>query len=178
MARILVLGGGFAGLWAAVGAARKVDEMGAPPGEVEILLVDRNPYHNIRVRNYEIDLADVAISLGEVLDPIGVNHLTAEVQTIDIAKQQVGVATRDGEKSLTYDRLVLALGSELVRPNLPGLAGSSFDVDTYPAAVRLNTHVAALARLSHSGELGSAVAVSVESARDGRYGPALPPAGS
>jgi len=35
-----------------------------------------------------------------------------------------------------------------------------------------------LARLSHSGELGSAVAVSVESARDGRYGPALPPAGS
>ena len=144
MARILVLGGGFAGLWAAVGAARKVDAMGALPGEVEILLVDRNPYHNIRVRNYEIDLDNVAISLGEVLDPIGVNHLTAEIQTIDTAKQQVGVKTRDGEKSLTYDRLVLALGSELVRPNLPGLAGSSFDVDTYPAAVRLNTHVAAL----------------------------------
>jgi NADH dehydrogenase len=144
MARILVLGGGFAGLWAAVGAARKVDAMGALPGEVEILLVDRNPYHNIRVRNYEIDLDNVAIALGEVLDPIGVNHLAAEVQTIDTAKQQVGVKTRNGEKSLTYDRLVLALGSELARPNLPGLAVSSFDVDTYPAAVRLNTHVAAL----------------------------------
>jgi NADH:ubiquinone reductase (H+-translocating) len=144
MARILVLGGGFAGLWAAVGAARKVDEMGALPGEVEILLVDRNPYHNIRVRNYEIDLDNVAIPLGEVLDPIGVNHLAAEVRAIDTAKQQVGVATRDGERSLTYDRLVLALGSELTRPNLPGIAGNSFDVDTYSAAVRLNTHLAAL----------------------------------
>ena len=83
MARILVLGAGFAGLWAAVGAARKLDEIGTSAGEVEILLVDRNPYHNIRVRNYEVDLSEVAIPLGDILDPIGVRHLTAEVQTID-----------------------------------------------------------------------------------------------
>jgi NADH:ubiquinone reductase (H+-translocating) len=144
MARILVLGGGFAGLWAAVGAARKLDEIGAPSGEVEILIVDRNPYHNIRVRNYELDLVDVAIPLGEVLDPIGVTHLTAEVQTIDIAKRRVAVATRGGEKILTCDRLVLALGSELPRPDVPGLADHGFDVDTYAAAVRLNAHIAAL----------------------------------
>jgi NADH:ubiquinone reductase (H+-translocating) len=144
MARILVLGGGFAGLWAAVGAARKLDEIGAPPGETEILVVDRNPYHNVRVRNYEIDLGNVAIPLGEVLDPIGVDHLTAEVQTIDITKQQVGVATRGGCEILAYDRLVLALGSELARPDIPGLADNGFDVDTYSAAVRLNAHIAAL----------------------------------
>jgi NADH:ubiquinone reductase (H+-translocating) len=144
MARILVLGGGFAGLWAAVGAARKLDEIGALPGAVEILLVDRNPYHNIRVRNYEIDLVNVAIPLGEVLDPIGVNYLTAEVEAIDIATQQVAVATRGGKKILAYDRLVLALGSELARPDIPGLAGNSFDVDTYSSAVRLNAHIAAL----------------------------------
>ena len=144
MARILVLGAGFAGLWAAVGAARKLDEIGVRTGEVEILVVDRNPYHNIRVRNYEIDLGDVAIPLGEVLDPIGVSHLTAEVQTIDVAKQQVTVATRGGREVLAYDRLVLALGSELVRPDIPGLAANAFDVDTYSAAVRLNAHIAAL----------------------------------
>ena len=144
MARILVLGAGFAGLWAAVGAARKLDEIGVRTGEVEILVVDRNPYHNIRVRNYEIDLGNVAIPLGEVLDPIGVSHLTAEVQTIDVAKQQVTVATRGGREVLAYDRLVLALGSELVRPDIPGLAANAFDVDTYSAAVRLNAHIAAL----------------------------------
>ena len=144
MARILVLGGGFAGLWAAVGAARKLDEIGALTGEVEILVVDRNSYHNIRVRNYEIDLGNVAIPLGEVLDPIGISHLTAEVQTIDVAKQQVAVATRGGREILAYDRLLLALGSELVRPDILGLAANAFDVDTYSAAIRLNAHIAAL----------------------------------
>src|SRR6516225_7209120 len=144
MTRILVLGGGFAGLWAAIGAARKLDEVGAPPGEVEILLVDRNPYHNIRVRNYEIDLGSVALPLGKVLDPIGVNHLTADVRTIDVAKQHVAVTTRHGQEILAYDRLVVALGSELARPDIPGLARHGFDVDTYSAAVRLNAHIAAL----------------------------------
>src|SRR5262245_5823868 len=144
MARILVLGGGFAGLWAAVGAARKLDEIGTPTGEVEILVVDRNPYHNIRVRNYEIDLGNVAIPFGEVLDPIGISHLIAEVQTIDVENQQVAVTTRSGRKILAYDRLVLALGSELARPDIPGLVTNTFDVDTYSAAVRLNAHIAAL----------------------------------
>ena len=51
MGRVLVLGAGFAGLWAAASAARALDEIGAATDEVEILVVDRNPYHNIRVRN-------------------------------------------------------------------------------------------------------------------------------
>jgi NADH:ubiquinone reductase (H+-translocating) len=144
MARILVLGGGFAGLWAAVAAARKVDEIGAPANGVEILLVDRNPYHNIRVRNYEADLSAVAIPLGEILDPIGVRHLNGEVRAIDVAKQQVTVAMPRGEELLAYDRLVLALGSQLSRPRLSAMAADFFDVDTYAAAVRLNTHIASL----------------------------------
>src|SRR5215831_618077 len=144
MARILVLGGGFAGIWAAVGAARKLDEIGTPTCEVEILVVDRNSYHNIRVRNYEIDLGNVAIPFGEVLDPIGISHLIAEVQTIDVKNQQVAVTTRSGRKILAYDRLVLALGSALARPDIPGLVTNTFDVDTYSAAARLNAHIAAL----------------------------------
>jgi NADH:ubiquinone reductase (H+-translocating) len=63
MTRILVLGAGFAGLWAAIAAARKLDEIGVQRTEVEILVVDRNPYHNIRVRNYEVDLSEVASRL-------------------------------------------------------------------------------------------------------------------
>jgi NADH dehydrogenase len=143
MARILVLGAGFAGLWAAIGAARKLDEIGARAA-VEILVVDRNPYHNIRVRNYEVDLSEVAIPLAGLLDPIGVNHIIAEVQAIDVAKQQVIVATSRCREVFDYDRLLLTLGSELVRPAIPGLAAHSFDVDTYASAVRLDTHLAAL----------------------------------
>ncbi len=144
MARILVLGVGFAGLWAAIGAARKMDEIGGRAAETEILVVDRNPYHNIRVRNYEVDLSDVALPLAELLDPIGVNHRVAEVGAIDTDKQQVTVTTSRGQECLAYDRLVLALGSELPRPAIPGLAAHGFDVDTYAAAVRLDAHLAAL----------------------------------
>jgi NADH dehydrogenase len=47
--RILVLGGGFAGLWSAVGAARKLDELNQTPDAVELTLINRDAFHNIRV---------------------------------------------------------------------------------------------------------------------------------
>jgi NADH:ubiquinone reductase (H+-translocating) len=145
VARILVLGAGFAGLWAAIGAARKLEEIGAQRNGIEILVVDRNPYHNIRVRNYEVDISDVAIPLAALLDPIGVKHKLADVDAIDPIKQRVTIKSESGPETLDYDRLVLALGSHLVRPNIPGLASYGFDVDTYAGAVRLNDHIAALA---------------------------------
>src|ERR1700749_3760565 len=111
MSRILILGAGFAGLWAAIGAARKRDEIGAGAAGLEILVLDRNPYHNIRVRNYEVDLSDVALPLPGLLDPVGVKHGAAEVAAIDVASRHVTVAGA-GDK-IAYDRLVLALGSEL-----------------------------------------------------------------
>lgn len=156
--RILILGAGFAGLWAAIGAARKLDEMGMKAA-AEIVIVDRNPYHNIRVRNYEADLSDVAIPLSEVLDPIDVGHVVADVEAVDTVKQEVAIAMADAQQTLSYDRLVLALGSELVRPPLPGLAAHGFDVDTYAAAVRLNAHLAKLATLAASPACSTVVVV-------------------
>ena len=146
MARIVVLGAGFAGLWAAIGAARKRDEVGAAGRDIEIRIVDRNPYHNIRVRNYELDLSEVALPLGQLLDPIGVTHGIGEVEAIDPARHEISLVTSDGEETLGYDRLVLALGSEVMRPDIPGLADHAFDVDTYLAALRLEDHLVSLGR--------------------------------
>lgn len=159
MARILILGAGFAGLWAAIGAARKLDELHAAPAETEVLVIDRNPYHNIRVRNYEVDISDVALPLAGLLDPIGVHHLIAEASAINPVKQEVTVVTSRGPEILSYDRLVLTLGSELVRPAIPGLESHSFDVDTYSAAVRLNDHLAALGGLEASPGRSTVVVV-------------------
>lgn len=146
MACILVLGAGFAGLWAALGAARKRDEIGARAADTEILVVDRNAYHNIRVRNYEVDLGDVALPLKDLLDPVGVGHRVAEVAAIDPAKRKVTIKASAGTEVLSYDRLVLTTGSELVRPAISGLAAHGFDVDTYEAAMRLDAHLAALGK--------------------------------
>jgi NADH:ubiquinone reductase (H+-translocating) len=159
MARIVVLGAGFAGLWAAIGAARKRDEIGATGGGIEILVIDRNPYHNIRVRNYEVDLSEVAIPLGQLLDPIGVDHGIGEVEAIDTARREITLVTGRGEERLAYDRLVLALGSEVMRPDVPGLAAHAFDVDTYAAAFRLEDHLASLGRSAPSPGRATVVVV-------------------
>ncbi|MGX1166329.1 NADH dehydrogenase [Bradyrhizobium sp. USDA 372] len=150
MARIVVLGAGFAGLWAAIGAARKREEIGASERDIEIHLVDRNPYHNIRVRNYEADLAEVALPLPQLLDPIGVSHGLGEIEAIDPARREISLVTSAGEETLSYDRLVLALGSEVMRPDIPGLAAHGFDVDSYAAALRLEDHLVSLGRSAPS----------------------------
>jgi NADH:ubiquinone reductase (H+-translocating) len=159
MARIVVLGAGFAGLWAAIGAARKLDELQMPRASADILVIDRNPYHNIRVRNYEVDLSEVALPLARLLDPIGVRHMVADVTAIDPIRQEVIVETERSSERLGYDRLVLTLGGELVRPAIPGLASHGFDVDTYAAAVRLNDHLTALRRLEASPARSTVVVV-------------------
>lgn len=146
--RILVLGGGFAGLWSALGAARRLDELGIGPDRAEVVLVDRNPYHAIRVRNYEADLEPAALPLSGILGPAGVRLVQGEVAGIDPAGRTVALRTcrgTDGLESLHWDRLVVALGSALHRPAVPGLAEHGFDVDTYAAARRLEAHLHELA---------------------------------
>ncbi|WP_454650627.1 NAD(P)/FAD-dependent oxidoreductase [Bradyrhizobium liaoningense] len=159
MARIVVLGAGFAGLWAAIGAARKRDEIGASDRDIEIRVIDRNPYHNIRVRNYEADLGEVALPLPRLLDPIGVSHGLGEVEAIDPVRREISLVTSSGEETLGYDRLVLALGSEVMRPDIPGLAAHAFDVDTYAAALRLEEHLVSLGRSAPSPERSTVVVV-------------------
>lgn len=148
--RIFVLGGWFAGLWSAVGAARKLDELGYGPEAVEVTLVNRDGFHNIRVRNYEADLSPVRVPLDDVLGPVGVQRVEGEVTGVDLAGQTVAVTTASGPRTLPYDRLVFALVSQLLRPNIAGLAEYAFDVDTYNGGARLNTHLQSLPRQPES----------------------------
>lgn len=141
MRDVLVLGSGFAGLWAALAAVRRVDELHAAD-EVSVSVVSSLPYHDIRVRNYEPDLTDCRIPLRDILDPAGVAHVTADVTAIDPASRIV--TTSAGPR--TYDRLVVALGSAVALPNLPGLREFGFDVDTYDGAIRLQEHLSELSR--------------------------------
>lgn len=139
--RILVLGGGFAGLWSALAAARAREVFGA--GQIEIVLLNDTPWHSIRVRNYEADLSGTRVALDEVLAPVGVHRIEGKVTGVDVAAKTV-TYDAEGPQTIGYDRLVFALGSQLARPNLPGLAEHGFDVDTYAAAMRLNEHIAGL----------------------------------
>ena len=154
--RVLVLGSGFAGLWAALGAARRLDELGVDHGAVEITVISPRPFHDIRVRNYEADLSACRIPFRQLLDPAGIGHVTAEVTGIDASAATV--TTADGTVH-GFDRLVLAVGSKVAKPDLPGLAEFGHDVDTYDAAMRLQAHLLGLG--GDKARLSAATAVVV-----------------
>jgi NADH dehydrogenase len=155
-ARVLVLGSGFAGLWAALGAARRLDELGVPQGDVDVMVISSQPFHDIRVRNYEADLRPCRIPLQELLVPVGIGHTTADVTGIDASAATV--STADGT-TLGYDRLVVALGSRVVKPNLPGLDEFGYDVDTYDGAMKLQAHIRDLADRAADPATATAVVV-------------------
>jgi NADH:ubiquinone reductase (H+-translocating) len=77
-----------------------------------------------------------------LLDPVGVQHVVADATAINPANRTVttSVGTR------AYDRLVVALGSRVVKAELPGLLEFGFDVDTYDGAARLQRHLVELGR--------------------------------
>jgi NADH dehydrogenase FAD-containing subunit len=66
----------------------------------------------------------------------------------------VTVTTAGGPQTLCYDRLVYALGSQLLRPPIAGLAEHAFDVDTYHSAAKLYAHLQSLpGRPASAGQL-------------------------
>jgi NADH dehydrogenase len=156
--RILILGSGFAGVWAAIGAARRLDEL-TDAGDIEILLVSRNSFHDIRVRNYELDLTPSRIPLSKILDPVGVKHQIGEIRGINVDTHTVEMAAASGSHAISYDRLVIALGSVLYRPDIPGLREFSFDIDTFDNATRLNAHLIDVARAPVRPESATVVVI-------------------
>ena len=142
MTAVVVIGAGFAGLWAALGAARRLDELTVPAGAVDITVLSAQPFHDIRVRNYETDLSACRIPLADLLDPVGVAHVAAEVTAIDTGARTVATS---GGATFGYDRLVLASGSRVLKPEIPGLREFAFDVDTHDGALALQRHLRELA---------------------------------
>ncbi|AUT65175.1 NAD(P)/FAD-dependent oxidoreductase [Paraburkholderia terrae] len=143
--RIVVIGAGFAGLWSALGAARKLDELRMPADQVEVVVINGKPYHSIRVRNYEQPLDSTLVPLADVLDPAGVRRIQGIVRSIDLPNRRVGFESGNSSTQwLGYDRLILAAGSELARPAIPGLHEFTFDVDTFDGASKLHAHLLAL----------------------------------
>ncbi|TAM00632.1 MAG: NAD(P)/FAD-dependent oxidoreductase, partial [Pusillimonas sp.] len=159
MKNIVVIGGGFAGLWSAVGAARKLDELNVPESEVKVTLIDQNEFHSIRVRNYENDLDISVIPFSKVLDPINVAHIKGKVVGLDLAQQTVEIDTTGGVQRVAYDKLVYALGSHVQRPPIAGLAEHSFDVDSQLGARRLEKHLKSLPTSTHGNEKYTALVV-------------------
>ncbi|MFG1697466.1 NAD(P)/FAD-dependent oxidoreductase [Nonomuraea sp. NPDC049309] len=136
MAHVVIIGGGFAGVWSAAGAAL-ARERADGDTEPRITLIAPNEHLVLRPRLYEPEPDLAKVELRRILGPIGARHVRASVSTIDTERR---VVVADGVE-IGYDRLVLAAGSRLIRPHdLPG-AERLFDIDTLDGARRLTDHL-------------------------------------
>jgi NADH dehydrogenase len=135
--RVLVLGGGFAG----IGAAKKLED-----ADVDVVLVDRHDFHTFQPLLYQLatgllETTAVGHSIRDLLkhqDNATVHK--APVAAIDLQAREVQF---DGLAPETYDYLVLALGAEVNFFGTEGAAEHAFPMYTLQDAVRLKDHVLA-----------------------------------
>lgn len=142
--KIVIAGSGFAGQWASISAARAVSLAGKE-GEVEIIMVSPAPTLAIRPRLYELVLENMNPDISSVLEAAGVRHIAGWVKSVDVEAKSLEIAHIDGRaETLTYDRFVLAAGSQLFRPEIPGLSDFGFETDQIETAEALDAHLKAL----------------------------------
>ncbi len=134
MKQLVVLGAGYGGLLTALKLGRKVRGL----KDVEIVLVDRNDYHQFLHLSYEIVTgvkkpSDLTIPLAELLDGRRIRFLETTVQAVDLANKVV----RTGKGELPYHKLVVALGSEPNYFHIKGAEENSLCVNSVEDAVRV-----------------------------------------
>ena len=147
MNRILIVGAGFAGMHAALSAAGLRDKQGISADMLEITVVAPEPRLVIRPRLYEPAPQTMVAPLAEVFDAVDVRYVQGRVDFIDSASKSVVIVGPDGvRRSLPYERLVLAAGSQGAKPDIAGLAKYGFTVDQLDDAIALDNHLSALAK--------------------------------
>ena len=135
--RVLILGGGFAG----IGAARALKK-----ADAEVVLVDQHDYHTFQPLLYQVATALLEPSaVGHPLrdlfhDQSNVRVHLDEVTGIDLEQREVRFAEL---KPLTYDYVVLTLGAEVNFFGAEGAAEHAFPMYTLSDAVRVKEHVLA-----------------------------------
>jgi len=133
-AKVLILGGGFAG----VGAAQKLKD-----ADAEVMLVDRHDYHTFQPLLYQLatgllETTAVAHSLRDLLVHENTRVQQATVTGIDLDARQV---TFDALPPASYDYLVVALGAQVEFFGTEGAAEHAFPMYTLPHAVKLKDHL-------------------------------------
>jgi NADH dehydrogenase len=140
--RLVIIGAGFAGMYAALSAARLRDIRGVSPQDLQIALVSPEPTLVVRPRLYEPKPETLTAPLLEVLKAIDVDYIQGSAETINTEARTVQITPAKGaRKTLSYDRLVVTTGSRLFHPNIPGLAEHGFSVDSLDDAVALDKHL-------------------------------------
>jgi len=142
--RIVILGGGYAGVHAAKKLHKAFKKM---KDKVEITLIDRHKYHILMTELHEVagnrvDEASVKISFDRIFSGKMVTVIRDEIKTIDFKEQVLkGVGG-----NYSYDQLLIATGAEATDFNIPGVKEHAFYLWGIADALRIRKHIIDIVR--------------------------------
>lgn len=136
--RVVIIGAGFGGLFAARALAGK---------PVEVLLIDRNNFHTFTPLLYQV--ATCALDPSEIAYPVrtifgndtNIHSLLGEVTAIDTADQTVQVRIGNVKREEPYDYLLLASGSTPTYFGKNDFRDYAFELRTLGDAIELRNHI-------------------------------------
>src|SRR3984893_3565554 len=140
--RIVILGGGFGGVYAAM----HLEKLLARQGAVEISLVSRDNFFLFTPMLHEIAASDLEIT--NIVNPLRkllrkVEVLVGDVNQIDLPNKRVLISHgyRNHSLQIDYDHLVIALGSITNFYDIPGLADLAVPMKSLRDAIQLRAQI-------------------------------------
>ena len=140
--RIVILGGGFGGVYAAI----HLEKLLARVETVEICLVSRDNFFLFTPMLHEIAASDLEIT--NIVNPLRkllrkVEVVVGNVNQIDLPNKRVLISRgyRNDSQQVDYDHLVIALGSITNFYNLPGFPELALAMKSLSDAIRLRAQI-------------------------------------
>lgn len=135
--KIVILGGGYAGLMTAVTLQKKVHHSRA-----EIILINKNDYHYFTTKVHEagagtIDPDAIKLPIRELINPEMVTFIQDEVVKLDPIARQITCK----HQIVAYDFVVVSVGGSPKTYNIPGVSENAFFLFDWAGTVKLHEHL-------------------------------------
>ena len=140
MTKVLIIGGGFGGIY----SAKHLEKIKLDNFDIE--LISNNNYFIFQpllpeVTSGVISAFDAVTPIRQMFKSIKFRH--AEVNSIDLEKQNVGIIQgfKKRQHYINYDHLIIALGQENNSEIIPGLKNNSFKMKNLQDAYNVRNHI-------------------------------------
>ncbi|MBM7592007.1 NAD(P)/FAD-dependent oxidoreductase [Brevibacillus fulvus] len=136
--KILVLGAGYGGLLTTLGLQQKLNY-----NEAELTLVNKHDYHFITTWLHEpaagtAPIEHARVDLDTILDKTKVNFVKGTVKSI---QREAKTVTLESGETLSYDYLVIGLGSEPETFGIEGLREHAFSIRSLNSVRQIREHI-------------------------------------
>jgi len=129
--KIVILGAGYAGVFAAANLCKHVD--------IEILLIDKNPYHQLLQQIHHVTSGtkrpdEITFSIKELFQN-DASFMQSSVESIDLENKIVNTGNN---MKVSYDYLIVALGASILYYRIQGAQEHSYPFRSVNDAIKLN----------------------------------------